>query len=77
VVTPTAKVEPDAGVQANVALASQMSETVGAKVTTAPPPPVQVVVMFAGQMIDGGVVSTTVTIRSAWVAGLPLLSLTL
>ena len=64
-VVPTEKDEPEAGVQLTVGLGSQLSVTVGVKVTTwtllvhAPD------VIFAGQVIVGGVVSTTLMV---WLA---------
>jgi hypothetical protein len=74
-VVPTAKVEPEAGVQVTGTLPETRSVAVGAgQVTTAPLVLVAVTVMFAGiPDRTGGVVSTTPTVKVA-VAGLPAAS---
>src|SRR5258707_715294 len=62
---PIGKVLPEAGLHSTVGLGSHVSVAVGAeKLTTAPPAPVHwTSVMLAGQVIVGGVVSTTVTLK--------------
>jgi hypothetical protein len=59
VVVPSGKVDPDGGLQTTVAT-PQLSVATGAKVTTAGH---AALVMGAGQVIFGGSVSTTVTVK--------------
>jgi len=71
VVVPTGKVDPLGGLQATVTVPGQLSVPVGVEyVTTAPVGTGQATAvaftMFAGQVIDGGVVSTTVTTAMHW-----------
>jgi hypothetical protein len=61
VVVPMGNRLPDGGAQVTVGV-SQLSVAVAVKVTTAPDALVAATVMFAGQMMLGGVVSTTVTV---------------
>jgi hypothetical protein len=63
VVVPSENNDPDAGVQATVGFASQVSLAVGLKLTGVPSTPAHWTVRFAGQVIIGGVVSTTVTVK--------------
>jgi hypothetical protein len=66
VFVPTGKMEPDGGVTVTARLDSQMSLTTGgANVTTAPPESrgFSAAMMFDGQTMVGGVVSTTVTVK--------------
>src|SRR4030095_8008374 len=61
VVVPIEKIEPEAGPQTTVTPA-QLSFAVAANVATAPAGQVGSIVMLAGQVIVGGVLSTTVTV---------------
>ena len=63
VVVPNPKVEPDAGRQLIVGFASHESDAVVVKLTAAPLALVHAVVMFAGHVIVGAVVSVTVTVN--------------
>ena len=63
VVSPTAKVEPDAGLQMTEGLGSTRSVADAEKLTTAPPGPVAEIVMSAGTVRIGGAVSRTVTLK--------------
>jgi hypothetical protein len=63
VVVPIRKVLPDAGVQTITGFGSQMSVAVAWNVATAPAGLVHSRVIFAGQVMTGGVVSTTVTVK--------------
>src|SRR5215212_3576331 len=65
VVTPTAKVEPDGGVQAGGITPSTASNADTVKVTIAPLPDVATLVMFPGSVSTGGVVSGATTIGVA------------
>jgi hypothetical protein len=60
-VVPIGKIEPEAGLQTTDST-PQLSLAVAAKVATAPVGQVGSLVMFAGQVIVGGVLSTTVTV---------------
>ena len=72
-VEPNGNVVPDAGVQTGVRGPSTMSMAVAENVTTAPLCSVFPMVMFAGTLTIGGVVSRTVTVKLA-VAELPAAS---
>ena len=63
VVVPIAKVKPEAGEQVVVSAPSTISEAEAVKVTSAPVEPVASFVMFAGTVIIGEVVSSTVTVN--------------
>src|SRR5438477_7039547 len=63
VVVAMANVEPEAGVQTTPTTPSTMSDAVAVNVTAAPLEPVASVVIFAGRLSDGGVVSRTVTVN--------------
>src|ERR1044071_3157808 len=66
VFVPTGKVEPDGGVTVTARVASQMSLTRGGgNAQTAPPESrgASASMMFAGQVMMGGVVSMTVTVK--------------
>jgi len=65
VVVPTGKVEPDAGAQTGAPTPGQLSLTAGAGyVTTAEHcPGLLPTTILAGQMIEGGCVSLTVTVK--------------
>ena len=63
VVAPTAKVEPDAGVQVIGRAPSTLSVAVAAYVTTAPDALVAVAATDAGKARAGAVVSRTVTVN--------------
>src|SRR2546428_486065 len=65
VVVPSAKVEPEAGLQLGVSGPSTMSAAEALNVTAAPAELVASVVMFAGTVTAGGVVSRTVTLKEA------------
>src|SRR6266496_4934056 len=72
---PSGKTEPEAGEQTTVA-AEQLSAALGvAKVTMAPADAVATAATLAGQMMVGGVSSTTVTV-AAHEADAPWLSVT-
>jgi hypothetical protein len=73
VVVAMGNVAPDAGLHVTGSVPSTMSVADGVKVTTAPLAPVACTVIFAGTVIDGGVVSCTVTVKLA-VPLLPALS---
>ena len=62
VVGPSAKTEPEGGVQATVA-PGQLSDTAGAKATLVLQVMVTLVTMFAGQTMLGGWLSLTVTVK--------------
>src|SRR5437899_1207805 len=64
VVVPSGKVGPEAGVQVGVSAPSTMSAAEALKVTAAPAELVASVVMFAGTVTAGGVVSRTVTVNA-------------
>ena len=63
VVVPKPNVDPDAGEQLTVGFKSHESVAVVVKLTAAPEALVHSVVMFAGHVIVGGVVSVTVTVN--------------
>jgi chitodextrinase len=63
VVVPIAKVDPEAGEQLVVGLASQASLAVAEKEPAAPAPLAASRVRFAGQVTAGAVVSRTVTVK--------------
>jgi hypothetical protein len=63
VVTPTANVEPEAGVQLEVETASSGSLALNVYVTALPLRPVASAVIFAGTVISGGVLSVTTTLN--------------
>jgi hypothetical protein len=65
VVVPSGNVLPDAGAQLGAMLPSTMSLAEAEYVTTAPPGPVAAVVMLAGTVTVGGVVSCTVTTKES------------
>src|SRR5438132_5306082 len=65
VVSPNENVEPEAGVQFELVTVSSESLTVTVYETDAPPTPVAFVVMSAGTVIWGAVVSATVTLNEA------------
>ena len=65
VVVPIGKVLPDAGVQTGVIEPSTVSVAVAVNVTTAPAELVASVVISAGTVTTGAVVSTTVTVKVA------------
>src|SRR3954470_11305748 len=67
VVVPAANTEPDAGVQLMVGEGSQLSVAVAEKLTVAPEGLVQLVTIFAGQLITGRTVSATVKMASSLV----------
>jgi hypothetical protein len=77
VVTPLAKADPLAGRQLGVPTPEQLSLTVGANVTTAEQTLGSVLLMMgAGQVIDGGCVSLIVTVAlPVTVAGHPFESI--
>ena len=62
-VAPKAKVLPEAGVQVGVIVPLTLSVAVALKVTVAPLGPVASVVILAGRLKVGGVVSRTVTVK--------------
>jgi hypothetical protein len=67
IVVPIGKIEPDAGVETIDAGGEQVSDAVGVKATVAlQVPGAAGTVIGAGQTIDGGVLSTTVTLPVAW-----------
>src|SRR2546427_8338037 len=61
VVVPTGKLLPEAWSQVGANVPSQMSLAVTTKLTIAWPPPLHSAAWLAGQLIEGGVVSCTVT----------------
>src|SRR5258706_7275516 len=74
VVTPIGKADPLAGTLSRLVTVPQRSEAVTLKVTSAVGwPGAAVACMFAGQVIDGGSMSRTVTVNVHWLV-LPLAS---
>jgi hypothetical protein len=71
VVVPSGKLEPEFAEQLMLGFASTLSVAVTVKETVAAPPPVHSAVIFAGQVITGGVVSPTVTVNWHGVDRLP------
>lgn len=63
VVTPTGKPDPEAGVQVGVLTPEQLSPTVGGAQVATTGVPVEPKKIFAGQVIEGGCVSLTFTVK--------------
>ena len=70
VVAPSGKVEPEVGTQLTKTEPSTMSLAEAENVTTAPEGPVALVVMLAGRLSTGAVVSTIWTVKVVGVATL-------
>src|SRR2546426_143577 len=64
-VVPSANIEPEAGVQTGVSLPSTRSSAVTTKIPVAPDAPVASRVTPGGEVIVGGVVSTTMTVKDS------------
>src|SRR5438876_11121766 len=65
VVVAIGKVVPEAGLQLAVTAPRSEARRVGKELAAAPPGPAASLVMFAGTLTTGGVVSTTVTVKLA------------